>query len=44
MAPVVAALRASRDFESLVVNTGQHLELIEPVIHSFAFALIATWQ
>jgi UDP-N-acetylglucosamine 2-epimerase (non-hydrolysing) len=35
MAPVVAALERSPHFEPLVVNTGQHRELIEQVIHLF---------
>jgi UDP-N-acetylglucosamine 2-epimerase (non-hydrolysing) len=35
MAPVVAALSASDKFQSLVVNTGQHRELIEQVISLF---------
>jgi UDP-N-acetylglucosamine 2-epimerase (non-hydrolysing) len=35
MAPVVAALEKSRHFQPLVVNTGQHRELIEQVIHLF---------
>jgi UDP-N-acetylglucosamine 2-epimerase (non-hydrolysing) len=35
MAPVVAALSASNKFQSLVVNTGQHRELIEQVISLF---------
>jgi UDP-N-acetylglucosamine 2-epimerase (non-hydrolysing) len=35
MAPVVAALERSDQFEPLVVNTGQHRELIEQVIKLF---------
>ena len=35
MAPVVAALTASDRFEPLVVNTGQHRELIDQVIQLF---------
>jgi UDP-N-acetylglucosamine 2-epimerase (non-hydrolysing) len=35
MAPVVAALERSDRFEPVVVNTGQHRELIEQVIHLF---------
>ena len=35
MAPVVAALTASDRFEPLVVNTGQHRELIDQVIKLF---------
>jgi UDP-N-acetylglucosamine 2-epimerase (non-hydrolysing) len=35
MAPVVAALEQSQHFQPLVVNTGQHRELIEQVIHLF---------
>jgi UDP-N-acetylglucosamine 2-epimerase (non-hydrolysing) len=35
MAPVVAALSRSKRFEPIVVNTGQHLELIEQVIRLF---------
>ena len=35
MAPVVAALEKSPHFQPLVVNTGQHRELIEQVIHLF---------
>jgi UDP-N-acetylglucosamine 2-epimerase (non-hydrolysing) len=35
MAPVVAALSASNKFQSVVVNTGQHRELIEQVISLF---------
>ena len=35
MAPVVAALARSDQFQPLVVNTGQHRELIEQVIHLF---------
>ena len=35
MAPVVAALEQSPHFQPLVVNTGQHRELIEQVIHLF---------
>jgi UDP-N-acetylglucosamine 2-epimerase (non-hydrolysing) len=35
MAPVIAALKRSKTFEPLVVNTGQHRELIEQVIDLF---------
>ena len=35
MAPVVAALEQSRHFEPVVVNTGQHRELIDQVISLF---------
>jgi UDP-N-acetylglucosamine 2-epimerase (non-hydrolysing) len=35
MAPVIAALKRSKVFEPLVVNTGQHRELIEQVIDLF---------
>jgi UDP-N-acetylglucosamine 2-epimerase (non-hydrolysing) len=35
MAPVIAALKRSKEFEPLVVNTGQHRELIEQVIDLF---------
>jgi UDP-N-acetylglucosamine 2-epimerase (non-hydrolysing) len=35
MAPVVAALERSDGCESLVINTGQHRELIDQVIHLF---------
>ncbi len=35
MAPVIAALKRSKLFEPLVVNTGQHRELIEQVIDLF---------
>jgi UDP-N-acetylglucosamine 2-epimerase (non-hydrolysing) len=35
MAPVVAALERSDSFQPLVINTGQHRELIEQVIHLF---------
>jgi UDP-N-acetylglucosamine 2-epimerase (non-hydrolysing) len=35
MAPVVAALEQSPHFRPLVINTGQHRELIEQVIHLF---------
>jgi UDP-N-acetylglucosamine 2-epimerase (non-hydrolysing) len=35
MAPVVAALTASDRFEPLVINTGQHRELIDQVIQLF---------
>src|SRR5687767_13771923 len=37
MAPVVAALEQSPSFQPLVVNTGQHRELIEQVINLFGF-------
>jgi UDP-N-acetylglucosamine 2-epimerase (non-hydrolysing) len=39
MAPVVAALERSEQFEPLVVNTGQHRELIEQVIHLFGIRI-----
>src|SRR6478735_2395792 len=35
MAPVIAALKRSKVFEPVVVNTGQHRELIEQVIDLF---------
>jgi UDP-N-acetylglucosamine 2-epimerase (non-hydrolysing) len=35
MAPVVAALEKSPDFEPIVINTGQHRELIAQVIEVF---------
>src|SRR3990172_3922461 len=35
MAPVVAALERASEFEPLVVNTGQHRELIEQGIELF---------
>jgi UDP-N-acetylglucosamine 2-epimerase (non-hydrolysing) len=35
MAPVVAALEATTGFEPLVINTGQHLELINQIIRLF---------
>ena len=35
MAPVVAALERSDQFQPLVINTGQHRELIDQVIHLF---------
>jgi UDP-N-acetylglucosamine 2-epimerase (non-hydrolysing) len=35
MAPLIAALKLSKEFEPLVVNTGQHRELIEQVIDLF---------
>jgi UDP-N-acetylglucosamine 2-epimerase (non-hydrolysing) len=35
MAPVIAALKRSKSFEPVVVNTGQHRELIEQVIDLF---------
>jgi UDP-N-acetylglucosamine 2-epimerase (non-hydrolysing) len=35
MAPVIAALKRSKTFEPVVVNTGQHRELIEQVIDLF---------
>lgn len=35
MAPVIAALKGSSAFEPVVVNTGQHRELIEQVIDLF---------
>jgi UDP-N-acetylglucosamine 2-epimerase (non-hydrolysing) len=35
MAPVIAALKRSKEFEPVVVNTGQHRELIEQVIDLF---------
>jgi UDP-N-acetylglucosamine 2-epimerase (non-hydrolysing) len=35
MAPVIAALKRSKAFEPVVVNTGQHRELIEQVIDLF---------
>src|SRR5215471_5282049 len=35
MAPVIAALKRSKQFEPVVVNTGQHRELIEQVIDLF---------
>jgi len=39
MAPVVAALTASDCFEPLVVNTGQHRELIDQVIQLFGIRI-----
>ncbi|QDU86826.1 UDP-N-acetylglucosamine 2-epimerase [Pirellulimonas nuda] len=39
LAPVVAALRADTRFEALVVNTGQHRELIDQVIERFAIGV-----
>ncbi len=35
MAPVVAALRASRDFQPLVVVTAQHREMLDQVLSAF---------
>jgi UDP-N-acetylglucosamine 2-epimerase (non-hydrolysing) len=35
MAPVIAALRRSKEFEPVVINAGQHRELIEHVIDLF---------
>jgi UDP-N-acetylglucosamine 2-epimerase (non-hydrolysing) len=35
MAPVIAALKRSKAFEPVVINTGQHRELIEQVIDLF---------
>jgi len=35
MAPVIARLRASSDLEPLVINTGQHREMIQQVIDLF---------
>jgi UDP-N-acetylglucosamine 2-epimerase (non-hydrolysing) len=34
LAPVVRALQASADLEPIVVNTGQHRELLEPMLRS----------
>src|SRR5437868_857246 len=39
MAPVIAALEATRQFEPQVVNTGQHLELIDQVIRLFGIRI-----
>ncbi|BFV56862.1 UDP-N-acetylglucosamine 2-epimerase (non-hydrolyzing) [Kitasatospora sp. CMC57] len=33
LAPVVRALDASRRFEPLVINTGQHREMLDPMLH-----------
>lgn len=35
LAPVIAALEAANDFEPIVVNTGQHRELIDQVVTLF---------
>jgi UDP-N-acetylglucosamine 2-epimerase (non-hydrolysing) len=39
MAPVVAALRASADFECRVVATGQHREMFQQVADQFGFTV-----
>src|SRR5687768_15322098 len=39
MAPVVAALERASEFEPLVINTGQHRELIEQVISLFGIRI-----
>lgn len=39
MAPVAAALRAADDFEPVVINTGQHREMIQQVIDLFGIAV-----
>jgi UDP-N-acetylglucosamine 2-epimerase (non-hydrolysing) len=39
MAPVIAALRQSKTFEPLVINTGQHRELIDQVIELFGIRI-----
>lgn len=41
LAPVVAALRASRDFNCTVVATGQHKEMFRQVADTFGFAVDA---
>jgi UDP-N-acetylglucosamine 2-epimerase (non-hydrolysing) len=41
MAPVVAALRAAEGLEPLVVNAGQHREMIQQVIDLFGIAVDA---
>jgi len=41
LAPVVAALRASRDFHCTVVATGQHKEMFRQVADTFGFAVDA---
>jgi UDP-N-acetylglucosamine 2-epimerase (non-hydrolysing) len=39
MAPVIAALQSAPDLEPIVVNTGQHRELIDQVIERFEIAV-----
>lgn len=39
MAPVITALQRSKEFEPVVVNAGQHRELIEQVIDLFAIEI-----
>lgn len=39
MAPVAAALRAAPDFDAVVINTGQHREMIQQVIDLFGIAV-----
>ncbi len=35
LAPVIAALEGAADFEPIVINTGQHRELIDQVVSLF---------
>ncbi|MCA9236678.1 MAG: UDP-N-acetylglucosamine 2-epimerase (non-hydrolyzing), partial [Planctomycetales bacterium] len=39
MAPVAAALRAAEDFEPIVINAGQHREMIQQVIDLFGITV-----
>ncbi len=39
LAPVIAALRASHEFETVVVSTGQHREMLAQVIRVFDIAV-----
>ena len=41
LAPVVAALRASNDFNCTVVATGQHKEMFRQIADTFGFAVDA---
>ena len=39
MAPVVAKIRAAEDLEPLVINSGQHREMIQQVIDLFELSI-----
>jgi UDP-N-acetylglucosamine 2-epimerase (non-hydrolysing) len=39
MAPVIAALRARQDYETIVVSTGQHREMLDQVVRVFGIAV-----